>query len=61
MDRRDFLKTSSAGLAAVSISQGAYAASAAKVPRVGIIGPGWYGKVDLFRLLQVAPAEVVGV
>lgn len=30
--------------------------------RVGLIGTGWYGKCDLFRLLQVAPrAEVVSL
>ena len=29
--------------------------------RVGLIGCGWYGKTDLFRLLQVAPVEVVSL
>ena len=29
--------------------------------RVGIIGPGWYGKIDLIRLIQVAPVEVVSM
>jgi predicted dehydrogenase len=29
--------------------------------RVAIIGPGWYGKLDLFRMIQVAPVEVVSV
>lgn len=29
--------------------------------RVGLIGSGWYGKVDLMRLIQVAPVEVVGL
>ena len=29
--------------------------------RVGLIGSGWYGKVDLFRLLQITNAEVVSV
>ena len=61
MDRRTFLTASGAGLSALSISHGAWAAAPTKVPRVGIIGPGWYGKVDLFRLLQVAPVEVVGM
>ena len=27
----------------------------------GLIGSGWYGKIDLFRLLQVAPVEVVSL
>ena len=29
--------------------------------RVGLIGTGWYGKVDLFRLMQVAPIDVVSL
>ena len=29
--------------------------------RVGLIGAGWYGKSDLWRLLQVLPAEVVSI
>ena len=32
-----------------------------KPKRVGMIGSGWYGKTDLFRLLQVAPVEVVSL
>src|SRR5205085_11335243 len=27
----------------------------------GLIGCGWYGKCDLFRLIQVAPVEVVSL
>src|ERR1039457_6432227 len=30
-----------------------------KPKRVGLIGAGWYGKSDLWRLLQVARGEVV--
>src|SRR5437016_4315953 len=59
MDRRQFLSTS-AGLALSSAA--GYAAQAAGKPRrVGLIGSGWYGKVDLFRLIQVAPVEVVSL
>ena len=29
--------------------------------RVGLIGAGWYGKVDLLRLIQVEPVEVVSL
>jgi len=29
--------------------------------RVGLIGCGWYGKNDLFRLIQVSPVEVVSL
>jgi predicted dehydrogenase len=33
----------------------------AKKYRVGLIGTGWYGKSDLFRLLQVADVEVIAL
>ena len=57
MNRRRFLTSTAATLAA------GYAAPFAdsKPRRVGIIGPGWYGKSDLFRLIQVAPVEVVSM
>jgi len=29
--------------------------------KVGLIGTGWYGKSDLFRLMQVAPVEVLAL
>lgn len=60
MNRRQFLQTSAAGLALASSSRYAAAFADAK-PRVGLIGCGWYGKCDLFRLLQVAPVEVVSL
>ncbi len=60
MDRRHFLKTTGTGMA-FSISHGAYAAAKKVVPKVGLIGCGWYGKCDLLRLLQIADAEVVGL
>ncbi len=61
MNRRQFLQAGAAGLA-LSHAAG-YAAEFAddKPKRVGIIGPGWYGKVDLIRLIQVAPVEVVSM
>jgi predicted dehydrogenase len=58
MDRRSFLRAAPAGLA---LSAAATAAAADRPPRVGLIGCGWYGKCDLFRLLQVAPVEVVSL
>src|SRR5215213_4312607 len=59
MNRRDFLTTSAASSLALS---GLYAAEPATKPlRVGLIGAGWYGKCSLFRLLQVAPVEVVAL
>jgi predicted dehydrogenase len=60
MNRRQFLQAGAAGLALSSAS--AYADEFAhKKPRVGLIGCGWYGKCDLFRLIQVAPVEVVSL
>lgn len=29
--------------------------------KVGLIGTGWYGKMDLWRLMQVAPVEVAAL
>jgi predicted dehydrogenase len=61
MNRRDFLQAGALGGLALPAS-GAFAAyQAEKTPRVGLIGTGWYGKCDLFRLLQVAPVEVVSL
>jgi len=58
MNRRQFLTSSAAGLAAMS---GAYAQDKDKSRRVGLIGCGWYGKSDLLRLIQIAPVEVVSL
>jgi predicted dehydrogenase len=60
MNRRDFVKAGAAGLAFSAL--GGYAAEFAdQKKRVGLIGTGWYGKCDLFRLIQVAPVEVVSL
>src|SRR4051794_6401999 len=58
MQRRQFL-TSLAGLAAAR----GYAAEFAddRPKRVGLIGCGWYGKSDIFRLVQIAPVEIVSL
>ena len=32
-----------------------------KPKRVGLIGAGWYGKSDLWRLVQVAPIEIISI
>lgn len=63
LNRRSFLK-SGAAAAAWAASAAAYVPTtfAAQRPlRVGLVGAGWYGKSSLFRLLQVAPAEVVSI
>src|SRR3989440_8625208 len=60
MNRRKFLKTSATALALSTLPN--YAAEFAdQKKRVGLIGCGWYGKCDLFRLIQVAPVEVVSL
>src|SRR5213595_78015 len=61
MNRREFLQAGAAGLAVTTV--GGYGAEFAdqKPKRVGLIGKGWYGKADLFRLIQVAPVEVVSL
>ena len=60
MNRRHFLKTAAAGFALCSLP--AFAAEFGDLKkRVGLIGSGWYGKVDLLRLIQVAPVEVVSL
>src|SRR5580700_9612032 len=62
MNRRKFLKVSSAaGLAYCASGPLLAAAEAGENKRVGLIGCGWYGKSDLFRLIQVAPLEVVSL
>ncbi|HEY5908771.1 MAG TPA: Gfo/Idh/MocA family oxidoreductase [Vicinamibacteria bacterium] len=62
MKRRQFLQTSG-GAAALALSGfPRYDELFADTKlRVGLIGSGWYGKCDLFRLLQVAPVEVVSL
>jgi predicted dehydrogenase len=60
MHRRVFLRT--AALAALGTAWSTHLDAWAGTPlRVGLIGSGWYGKCDLFRLLQVAPVEVVSL
>ncbi len=61
MDRRDFLKAGAAGLALSAVGGYATGFAAQSSKRVGLIGCGWYGKSALFRLLQVAPVEVVSL
>ncbi|MBM3902701.1 MAG: Gfo/Idh/MocA family oxidoreductase [Verrucomicrobia bacterium] len=63
MTRRSFLQS---GTAAVAWSAAATYipttfAAAEKPLRVGLIGTGWYGKCDLFRLIQVTPVDVVSL
>ena len=62
INRRNFLKGASASL--ILSSFGAYGfelMNKEKPLRVGLIGTGWYGKSDLFRLIQVANVEVISL
>ena len=64
MNRRKFLASSAASLALPTLLHQTALADArdTKPKRVGLIGTGWYGKIDLIRLLQVAPqTEVVSL
>jgi len=60
MNRRDFLRAGAAGVA-LAAAPFAPAFADTKPLRAGLIGCGWYGKIDLIRLLQVAPTEVVSL
>jgi predicted dehydrogenase len=60
MNRRHFLQTSIAGLASLA-GNPFELFSQDKPKRVGLIGCGWYGKIDLIRLIQIAPVEVVSL
>jgi predicted dehydrogenase len=63
MNRRNFLRVSFLGAAGLALprfsTQAAEFADMKK--RVGLIGTGWYGKCDLWRLVQVAPVEIVSL
>ena len=61
MNRRKFLQTSGTAALALSTLPTFAAEFADQKKRVGLIGCGWYGKADLFRLIQVAPVEVVSL
>lgn len=64
MNRRQFLQATTAGLTfarAAAAAQPPAEFDDQKVRRVGLIGSGWYGKVDLLRLIQISPVEVVSL
>src|SRR5439155_13298358 len=61
MNRRKFLQTGATAALALSALPDYAAEFADLKKRVGLIGCGWYGKCDLFRLIQVAPVEVVSL
>lgn len=62
MKRRNFIKGSSASLLLSSVGSYGFEYFKNESPkRVGLIGAGWYGRSDLFKLIQVANVEVVSI
>lgn len=62
LHRRKFLQGASAALALAALpGSGKGFLRPARTWRVALIGTGWYGKSDLFRLMQVATVEVVAL
>ncbi len=62
INRRRFIKGATATLALSAFgAQAMDILHAQKTWRVALIGTGWYGKSDLFKLIQVAPVDVVAL
>ncbi len=61
LTRREALRLGLSVAGAALVSSSAFCAQDIKPKRVGLIGAGWYGKSDLWRLIQVAPVEVVSI
>ena len=62
INRRRFIKDATASLALTGLgASGLDFLIPDKPLRVALIGTGWYGKSDLFRLIQVAPVNVVAL
>ncbi|MVM32334.1 gfo/Idh/MocA family oxidoreductase [Spirosoma sp. HMF4905] len=62
INRRRFIQGTTASLALTAFgARGLDLMHPPKAYRVALIGTGWYGKSDLFRLIQVAPVEVVAL
>lgn len=62
MNRRNFIGSSAALLALTALrANGMNLYNPVSPKRVALIGTGWYGKSDLFRLNQVAPVEIVAL
>ncbi|WP_273567460.1 Gfo/Idh/MocA family protein [Maribacter halichondriae] len=61
-NRRSFMKGASAAMLLSSFgTYGFELRNTAKPIRVGLIGTGWYGTSDLFKLIQVADVNVVAL
>ena len=61
-NRRKFIKGATASLALATLNASGMDIFRPATPyNVGLIGTGWYGKSDLFRLIQVSPVNVVAL
>ena len=61
-NRRKFIKGATASLALATLNATGMNIFRPATPfNVGLIGTGWYGKSDLFRLIQVSPVNVVAL
>ncbi|MBL8550095.1 MAG: Gfo/Idh/MocA family oxidoreductase [Hyphomonadaceae bacterium] len=58
-DRREVLKAIAAG--AVAAGAGSQAEAQARAYRVGVVGCGWFGKLCVNALMQIAPVQVVAL
>lgn len=62
INRRRFIQGAGASLALSTLTASGMDQWQANEPlRVALIGTGWYGKSDLFRLIQIAPVEVIAL
>ena len=61
MKRREFIQATAAASTLAACSPLAHATHPQGPRRVGLIGSGWFGKVDLLQLLNVEPVEVVAI
>ncbi len=61
LNRRRFLEAGTASLALSSLAPHVFASAKDTPKRVGLIGAGWYGKSDLWRLVQVTPVEIISI
>jgi len=61
LNRREFITGTAALLSLAAFVQNVFGLEKAMGKKVALIGTGWYGKSDLFRLLQVADVDVVAL
>lgn len=61
LSRRSLLKGAASAFALAALQQNIFAQRTDKTWKVGLIGTGWYGKSDLFRLMQVVKVQVLGL